>query len=426
MSTRRVILWVCLLAIPAGMAAAAEKVTIFNDEKGFERIFNGQDLSGWEGDARLWSVVDGAIRGQTTPEKPARHNTFLVWRDGTLKDFVLKIKFRIENGNSGIQYRSKEMPDYVIAGYQAEVENAPGKVGFLYDERGRGWMVNVGDIMVVDEEGHKNVIGKIGDVQAMIAEGYYKEKDWNEYTIICRGNHILHYLNGFQTIEMIDQDPKGRLMEGKLALQIHTGPPMVVEFKDIRVKHLKEDYGDAVLLFNGKDFSGWTFPIPGNKDAWGIKDGVLTNTGQPVGYIRTEKDYTDYVLRLQLRHLGRGNSGVLLRMTGPDKVWPRSIEAQGQFHSMGDIWNIDEFPMKVDPERTRGRHTVKLHPTNEKDVGGWNEYEIYLNKGDLRIYVNGLLQNTGTDCWHTPGKICLQSEGSPTEFRNIVLLPIKN
>ena len=201
---------------------------------------------------------------------------------------------------------------------------------------------------------------------------------------------------------------------------------MIVDFKDIRIKHLQENYGEAIMLFDGKDLEGWTFSSEQNKAAWGVKDGVLTNTGRPVGYLRTEKPYTNYVLRLQMRHLGRGNCGVLLRTTGPDKVWPRSIEAQGQFRNMGDIWNIDQFPMKVAAERTNGRHTRKRHETNEKDVGGWNEYEIYLNKGNLRIYVNGLLQNTATECWETPGTICLQSEGSPTEFRNIILLPIKN
>ena len=416
-----------LVACSAAVVWAADgpaPVTIFSDEAGFESLFNGKDLTGWEGDERLWSVVDGAIRGQTTVEKPARHNTFLIRRDLLLKDFVLKIKFRIENGNSGIQYRSKEAQDYVVGGYQAEVENNPGKVGFLYHERGRGWLVNVGDFMVIDEKGGKNVIAQVADRNELIKAGYYKEKDWNEYTIICRGNHVMHYLNGFQTIELVDQDPKERLMEGILALQIHVGPPMTVEFKDIRVKHLKEKYGEAVMLFNGKDLSGWAFSSDANKAAWGVKDGVMTNKGEPGGYIRTEKDHTNYVLRMQLRHLGRGNGGVLLRAVGPDKVWPRSIEAQGQFRSMGDIWNIDEFPMQVDPARTSGRHTRKLHETNEKDVGGWNEYELYLNKGDLRLFVNGLLQNMATQCWETPGKIGLQSEGSLMEFRNMVLVPI--
>jgi len=390
-----------------------------------ETIFNGKDLTGWDGDPRLWSVADGAIRGQTTQEKPARVNSFCIWRGGKLKNFILKIKFRIQNGNSGIQYRSQDLGNWRVGGYQAEVENAPGKVGFLYHEGGRGWMVNVGDIMVVDEEGNKNVVGKIADRDALIEAGYYKEKDWNEYTIIARGNHLVHILNGFQTIEMIDDDPKGRAMEGILALQIHTGAPMIVEFKDIRVTHLPDHFGGARLIFNGKNLDGWTLSSDALKDTWGVKDGVMNNKGRPVGYIRTTEDFTNYILRLQFRHQGRGNGGVLVRMVGPDKVWPRSIEAQGQYTAAGDIWNIDNFPMKVDPARTRGRHTRKMHESNEKPVGEWNQYEITMDGGYLELKVNELVQNTATECWETPGKICLQSEGSAMEFRNLVLVPIK-
>jgi hypothetical protein len=112
-------------------------------------------------------------------------------------------------------------------------------------------------------------------------------------------------------------------------------------------------------------------------------------------------------------------------MVGPDKVWPRSIEAQGQYQAAGDIWNIDKFPMKVDASRTSDRHTGKMHDSNEKPVGEWNQYEITFDRGYLELKVNDLVQNTATDCWETPGKICLQSEGSPMEFRNLVLIPIK-
>ncbi len=413
-----------MLVFAVAWAQAAEPVTIFDDETGFETLFNGRDLTGWDGDLRLWSVQDGAIRGQTTPDKRAKGNTFLVWQGGELGNFVLKVKFRIQNGNSGIQYRSQALPNWVVGGYQAEVDNEPGHVGFLYHERGRASLVNVGDIVLMDGMGKKNVLGQIGDVEELKEAGYCRRQDWNEYVIVCRGNHIVHYLNGYQTIELIDEDFKGRLLQGKLALQIHTGPPMIVDFKDIRIKRLIENYGETVRLFNGKDLTGWTFSSSANKQAWGVKDRVLTNTGRPTGYLCTDKDYTNYVIRLQMRHLGKGNCGVLLRKVGPDKVWPRSIEAQGQYRAMGDIWNIDRFPMKIDPARTQGRHTRKLYPSNEKEVGGWNEYEIYLNKGDLRIYVNGLLQNTATACWETPGRICLQSEGSAVEFRNILLLPI--
>lgn len=424
-----------LVSVPIGEVSAATGDEPATVEPGFTSIFNGKDLTGWDGDPRLWFVKDGAIRGQTTKENPAPGNTFCIWRGGKLKNFILKLKFRLQNGNSGIQYRSKELDKWRVSGYQAEVENKPGKVGFLYHEGGRGWLVDVGDIMVIDEQGNKKVVGKVSDVEALKRAGYYKNQDWNEYTIIGRGNHLVHYLNGYPTMELIDndrvtdpadpKDRKGAAREGILALQIHAGPPMTVEFKDIRVKHLPESYGKAVRLFNGKDFSGWTFSSDRLKDTFGVKNGVITNTGRPTGYIRTIKDYTSYVLRLQLRHVKAGNSGVLLRMTSPDKVWPKSIEAQGMSGNMGDIWNIDNVPMKVEPARTKGRRTLKLHPSNEKPIGQWNECEIYLNGGDLQIYINRLLQNFATHCQEVPGKICLQSEGSPKEFRNIVLIPIK-
>ncbi len=410
------------IGFPAEQQPAAEK------EEGFVTIFDGKTLDGWDGDPRLWSVVDGVIRGQTTKESPARGNTFCVWREGKLKDFVLKLKFRIQNGNSGVQYRSREFNKWRISGYQAEVENNPGKVGFLYHEAGRGWMVNVGDSMVVerDESGKvlKNVVAKVSDVEALKKAEYYKMKDWNEYTIIARGNHLLHYLNGYPMIEMIDNDPKGRLMEGVLALQIHAGPPMVVEFKDIRIKQLKAKYGEAIRLLADNDLEGWAFSSEAQKKAWSIKDGVLAVTGNPRGYIRTTKDYTNYVLRMQVRHVTKGNGGVLMRIVGEDKVWPRSMEAQGAAGSLGDFFSIGEFPFKGPAERTRGRYIPKAHPSNEKPLGEWNCYEISLDGGNLELTVNGLVQNTATDCLETPGKIGFQSEGAQMEYRNVVLIPI--
>ena len=415
------LIWAIMPVVGDFQAVAAEQEGI---EPGFVQIFNGKDLSGWDGDPRLWSAKDGVIRGQTTEQNPAKGNTFCIWRGGKLKNFVLKIKFRIENGNSGIQYRSKDVGNWVVSGYQAEVANSPGKVGFLYDERARGSMVKVGDVVVVDEKGNKNVVGKIADTNELIKAGDYKDKDWNEYTIIVRGNHIIHILNGFQTIELIDNDPNSRAMEGILALQIHAGPPMVVEFKDIRVKHLPDNFGEAKLLFNGKDIEGWTFSSDQLKNVWSVKDGALVNQGSPAGYIRTTADFANFVLRLQFRHLTEGNGGVLLRIVGTDKVWPRCIEAQGQSGSVGDIWNIDKFPMKTDPARTKGRHTPKMHESNEKPLGQWNRYEITLDGPQLELKVNELVQNTAAECWETPGKICIQSEGAKMEYRNIVLIPI--
>jgi len=135
---------------------------------------------------------------------------------------------------------------------------------------------------------------------------------------------------------MIDNDLKDRTLEGILALQIHVGPPMLVEFKDIRVKHLPDHFGMAERPFNGLDLNNWTLSRETLKDTWSVRDGLMINKGKPRGYIRTKADFTNYILRLQFRHKGKGNGGVLLRAVGPDKVgpgkvWPRSIEAQGYF-----------------------------------------------------------------------------------------------
>jgi hypothetical protein len=122
----------------------------------------------------------------------------------------------------------------VVSGYQAEVEDTPGKVGFLYHERGRGSLCQVGDKVAIGEDGKPQVVGKIGDKDAIAKT--YKKSDWNDYVIIGKGNHLVQYLNGIQTIDVTDNDPNGRALSGILALQIHAGPPMLVEFKNVRLK----------------------------------------------------------------------------------------------------------------------------------------------------------------------------------------------
>jgi len=203
----------------------------------FKPIFNGKDLTGWEGKAGLWSTKDGVLRGETT--SPLKGNTFLIWRAGMVTDFELKVTFRIQNGNSGVQYRAKDLGKFVVSGYQAEVENKQGKVGFLYEEKGRKYLANVGEKVEVGEDGKPKVTASLGEKgKDFVDKGYYKEKDWNEYRIVARGNHIEHWLNGFKTVDLTDNDPKGRALEGVIALQIHGGPPMLVEFKDILLKNL--------------------------------------------------------------------------------------------------------------------------------------------------------------------------------------------
>ncbi len=201
-------------------------------------LFNGKDLSGWEGDKRFWSVEDGAITGLTTAEKKAERNTFLIYRGGSFKDFELRVKFRLENHNSGIQYRSKDRGNFVVNGYQGDMDGANTYTGMLYEEGGRGILATPGIKLTIGPDGKpadRQTITDPAKVKQVI-----KNKDWNEFVITCRGNHILHQINGVTTAEAIDNDPKGRSMEGIIALQLHQGPPMKVQFKDITIKVLDE------------------------------------------------------------------------------------------------------------------------------------------------------------------------------------------
>ena len=215
-------------------------------------IFNGTDLTGWEGNKDLWSVKDGTITGITPPD-PAdpkkgiiKHNTFLVWKAGKVSDFTLTFQYRIEKGNSGVQYRSKELTpgDFgpIISGYQADFEAGTTYSGILYEERGRGILAKRGEKTVIKPgpDGKKPVVeqaGTVGDSAAIQAS--IKSEDWNDYKIVAIANHVQHFINGVQTIDVTDEDAANAPKEGLLALQIHAGPPMKVQFKSFKLTTLK-------------------------------------------------------------------------------------------------------------------------------------------------------------------------------------------
>lgn len=210
-------------------------------------IFNGNDLSGWDGDSRLWAVNDGVIHGETTPENAAKGNTFLIWKDGTTKDFELRLSFRCNSANnSGIQYRSKHIPpgdkvrnDWVVRGYQHEIRNEnklPNVSGFIYDEGGKR-----GRIILVGQKGAWKGKALERDAETLIDSAEYEKlfrlDDWNEVVIIAKGKNLQHYMNGRLVMDFTDSDEMA-LTDGVLALQLHAGKPMWVEFKDIRFADL--------------------------------------------------------------------------------------------------------------------------------------------------------------------------------------------
>lgn len=211
-------------------------------------LFNGKDLTGWDGDPRLWAVKDGVIHGETTAEKAAQGNTFLICKDLVMKDFELRLSFRCNaSNNSGIQYRSTRIEGkagdknaWRVRGYQHEIRNEtklPSVSGFIYDEGGkRGRICLAGEKAVWGEDGKKQVQETL--ITAEEFEKLFKLDQWNDVVIVGKGPRIQHYLNGRLILDFTD-DAKLALTEGILALQLHAGKPMWAEYKDIRIKELK-------------------------------------------------------------------------------------------------------------------------------------------------------------------------------------------
>ncbi len=202
---------------------------------------------------------------------------------------------------------------------------------------------------------------------------------------------------------------------------------------------------DFVPLFNGKDTTGWTATLrppkdkpdakPDPKDTWSVEDGVLVCTGKPNGYLATAKEYGDYTLKLKWRYPADAkapNSGVLLHLTGPDKVWPNSVEVQLKHGFAGDFWRnadadgkvpaLDVDAKRKDAADKTDRHFLRLAGTDfEKPLGEWNECEITCAGGAITVTVNGKKANEATGGGLKAGRIALQSEGSAVEFRDIAI-----
>jgi hypothetical protein len=217
----------------AGQAVAAEN--------GFKTIFDGKTLKGWNGNPKFWSVKDGAMTGQTTKDNPTKGNTFIIW-EGKTGNFDLRLDYKIIGGNSGIQYRSfkADGPDeWRIGGYQADFEAGDTYSGICYGERFRGILSLRGKktTLTVGDDGKLKKEVEEFSKDADIAKAIKKE-DWNSYRIVARNFNLTHYINGVKTTQVVDRDRKTRRADGLLALQLHAGPPMTVQFKNIRIKEL--------------------------------------------------------------------------------------------------------------------------------------------------------------------------------------------
>ncbi len=213
------------------------------DDPGFQAIFDGKTLDGWEGDLKYWRVEGGALVGEVTPQTLLKSNTFIIWRGGAPKDFELKADYRITPaGNSGINYRSVVVPDkvtpenkFAMRGYQADIDGQNRYTGQNYEEKGRLFLALRGQMTRVVGGRKPVILSTLGDPKDLAA---FITNDWNSYHLIVRGNTMIHTLNTHLMSIVIDDDAANRTSEGLIGLQVHVGPPMKVEYRNFRLKIL--------------------------------------------------------------------------------------------------------------------------------------------------------------------------------------------
>jgi len=370
----------------------------------FQKIFDGKSLKGWDAhDMSFWSVRDGAITGQSTAEHPCTKNQFIVWQGGDVADFELKLKFRVRGngGNSGVQFRSKMREDGLAIGYQADIYQSGGYLGGVCDE-----LHKRDGPELLSANGSRTVIAKDGQrTRTPIAtQAKMREWDeWNDYHIIAIGRKVILRINGVTASEMIDNEEAHFDLEGILGLQLRAGKPMTVQFKDIYLKQLKEGF---LPLFDGKTLTGWHLTNGAN---FVVEDGVLKHKGG-MGWLRSEKQYSDFILRLEFRFLdAEQDGGVFVRSNKAGDNWPsRKFEVQIEnTKRMAKIFGADH-------ELNVALAQKALRPTGE-----WNEYEIQLVGSTIEVHLNGDLVSASDKVGGIKrGYLGLQGENGAHEYRN--------
>jgi hypothetical protein len=248
MPVKNIHLITALFFIIMGAACSATKKIALGKRDGFVNIFNGKTLEGWDGDTTYWRVENGALIGEVTSKTLLKRNTFIIWRGGQPADFELLVNYRISShGNSGVNYRSIELDTlkYAMKGYQADIDGKdkynlgyPRYTGQNYEERGRQFLALRGQRVVIETGKPPKMVDTLGTREALLKSINYD--GWNELHIIAKGNNLKHYINGTLMSEVTDNDTENRKMSGLIGVQVHVGPPMKIEYKNFRLKVLKE------------------------------------------------------------------------------------------------------------------------------------------------------------------------------------------
>ena len=221
----------------AGAIADVEAGDAPKPPPGFIAIFNGKNLDGWEGNPKYWHVADGCLTG--VADGKLDYNRFILWRGGKPRNFEVRVQVKVTpGGNSGIQYRSAERPDLgetVVTGYQCDVvPNRADYNGMLYEERGRRILAHTGEKVIIDPNGQPWVVGEFPLKE-------FKANEWHDFRVLAEANHLRHWIDGQQTVDVIDLDEKHRRLEGVFGTQVHVGPPMKIQYRDFFLKKLPDD-----------------------------------------------------------------------------------------------------------------------------------------------------------------------------------------
>ncbi len=246
---KQLVVIICLVLICTYTLSVAQQ------KQQFIKLFDGKTLNGWEGDTDYWRVENGCLVGEIKPDKLLQTNSFIIWKGGEPADFELIAECRITvDGNSGINYRSIQLTDvpHALRGYQADIDGKNNYIGQNYEERGRTTLAYRGQKTVIDplknpgatvRENVKNnawtglkVTESLGHIDSL--KSHIKSGDWNEIHLIIKGNRLQHFVNGVLMSDVTDNDTANRKMKGLIGVQVHVGPPMKVEYRNIRLKQL--------------------------------------------------------------------------------------------------------------------------------------------------------------------------------------------
>jgi hypothetical protein len=226
------------ILIFSSFISSCDSKTAQHSEDGYKNMFDGKTLDGWKGDKMVWRVDNGVIVGETTPEHLIKSNTFLIYEKEQPSDFEMLAEFKISaEGNSGIQYRSSSVDSipFTLKGYQADIDGGNVYTGQNYEERGRGFLAKRGEVAVLEKGQQPKITSMIGNPDSL--KSVIKNGDWNELKIVAKGNRLTHFINGQLMSDVTDNDSDLRKMNGIIGFQVHAGPPMKVEYRNIKIKN---------------------------------------------------------------------------------------------------------------------------------------------------------------------------------------------